>query len=319
MSSAKKTTKVPAKSASRVPAKKKTHVPTAQAEVPARTAGARANALPGANPYLPDVATVLERIQETAQVVTLRLVLDDPAKMKQFTFEPGQVGQLSVFGAGEATFVINSPPSQRNYLQMSVMKAGEVTSAIHKLAAGDKVGLRAPLGNFFPYAQWKGKDVFFVGGGIGMAPIRTIMLHLLDNRREYGTISLLYGARSPKDMAYSYELDTWSKDLGATLTIDAPFEGWQHRVGLIPNVLLELAPKPKNCVAVLCGPPIMIKFTLQALQKLGFPDEQIVTTLEKRMKCGIGICGRCNIGHKYVCVDGPVFSLAELKELPDEL
>jgi NAD(P)H-flavin reductase len=158
-----------------------------------------------------------------------------------------------------------------------------------------------------------------VGGGIGMAPIRTIMLHLLDNRKDYGKISLLYGARSPLDMAYSYELDGWLKNLDATLTIDAPFAGWKHRVGLIPNVLLDLAPSPKNSVAVLCGPPIMIKFTLQALQKLAFPDEQIFTTLEKRMKCGIGICGRCNIGHTYVCVDGPVFSLAQLRELPDEL
>jgi NAD(P)H-flavin reductase len=241
--------------------------------------------------------------------------------MKDFAFKPGQVGQLSVFGVGEATFVINSPPSRKEYLQMSVMKAGEVTGALHKLAAGDKVGLRAPLGNFFPYEAWKGKDVFFVGGGIGMAPIRSIMLHLLDNARDYGKISLLYGARSPLDMAYGYELDEWlnSGKLDATLTIDAPFEGWKHKVGLIPNVLLELAPTPRNCVAVLCGPPIMIKFTLQALQKLAFPDERIFTTLEKRMKCGVGICGRCNIGHKYVCVDGPVFSLAELKELPDEL
>ena len=312
---------LPAKSEAKLPVKKEAQLPAVQAEVPVRPAGALAGIMLDANPYLPEVATVAERIQETPLIVTLRLVLDDAAKMQNFTYEPGQVGQLSVFGAGEATFVINSPPSQKDYVQMSVMKAGEVTSAIHKLAAGDKVGLRAPLGNFFPYEQWKGKDVFFVGGGIGMAPIRTIMLHLLDNRSAYGTISLLYGARTPKDMAYSYELDNWlnRKDLDTTLTIDAPFEGWKHKIGLIPNVLLELAPKPENCIAVLCGPPIMIKFTLQALQKLAFPDEQIVTTLEKRMKCGIGICGRCNIGHKYVCVDGPVFTLAELKELPDEL
>jgi NAD(P)H-flavin reductase len=317
---AKRDSPPPAQSEAGLPVKKEAQLPAVQT-VPTRKADASAKGGLGENPYLPEVATVAERIQETALIVTLRLVLDDSAKMHAFTFKPGQVGQLSVFGAGEATFVINSPPSQKNYLQMSVMKAGEVTSAIHKLAAGDKVGLRAPLGNSFPYEQWKGKEVFFIGGGIGMAPIRTIMLHLLDNRQAYGKISLLYGARSPKDMAYGYELDGWlhSRDLDATLTIDAPFEGWNHRVGLIPNVLLDLAPKPENSIAVLCGPPIMIKFTLQALQKLGFPDERIFTTLEKRMKCGIGICGRCNIGHKYVCVDGPVFSLAELKELPDEL
>ena len=327
---AKSEAKVPAKSESKVPAKSEAKVPAkSEAKVPAKSEGKseapakgkNASATPDVNPYLPAVAKVAERIQETANIVTLRLVLDEDEKMRSFSFKPGQVGQLSVFGAGESTFVINSPPSQKDYVQMSVMKAGEVTEAIHKLSAGDKVGLRAPLGKPFPFEQWKGKDVFFIGGGIGMAPIRTIMLHLLDHKQDYGKISLLYGARSPGDMAYSYELDSWLKsaDLHTTLTIDAPFEGWKHKVGLIPNVLLELGPKPENCIAVLCGPPIMIKFTLQALQKLNFPEDQIYTTLEKRMKCGIGICGRCNIGHKYVCVDGPVFSLAELKDLPDEL
>ena len=241
--------------------------------------------------------------------------------MKNFTYEPGQVGQFSVFGAGESTFVINSPPSQKNYLQFSVMQAGEVTAAIHRLSPGDKVGVRAPLGNFFPYNDWKGKDIFFVGGGIGMAPIRTIMMHILENRKDYGKVSLLYGARTPRDMAFSYETEDWLRrdDLDCTLCIDAPFEGWEHKVGLIPNVLTELNPDPKNCVAVLCGPPIMIKFTVQALEKLKFAPENIVTTLEKRMKCGIGICGRCNIGGRYVCVDGPVFTWKELQELPPEM
>lgn len=273
------------------------------------------------NPYKPMLATVVETIQETGNIKTLRVVLDDPEQMANFTYEPGQVGQLSVFGAGESTFVINTPPSQKEYLQFSVMQAGEVTSAIHRLSPGDKVGVRAPLGNFFPYNDWKGKNIFFVGGGIGMAPIRTIMLHVLEHKADYGKVSLLYGARSPRDMAFSYELDGWlaNPDLDCTLCIDNPYEGWPHKVGLIPNVLTELNPSPDNCVAVLCGPPIMIKFTLQALEKLGFQPENIVTTLEKRMKCGIGICGRCNIGSHYVCVDGPVFTMAQLKELPPEL
>ncbi len=273
------------------------------------------------NPYKPMPATVAEVIQETGNIKTLRVVLDDPETMRNFTYEPGQVGQLSVFGAGESTFVINSPPSQKDYLQFSVMQAGEVTAAIHRLSPGDKVGVRAPLGNFFPYNDWKGKDIFFVGGGIGMAPIRTIMLHLLEHRADYGKINLLYGARSPRDMAFSYETEDWLRrpDLDCTLCIDAPFDGWEHKVGLIPNVLLEINPKPDNCVAVLCGPPIMIKFTVQALQKLNFAPENIVTTLEKRMKCGIGICGRCNIGGRYVCVDGPVFTWKQLQELPPEL
>lgn len=270
------------------------------------------------NPYLPMQATVVEIIEETHNIRTLRLILDDNEAMEKFTFEPGQVGQISVFGAGEATFVINSPPAEKGYLQFSVMKTGELTDAIHKLSLRDKVGLRAPLGNYFPYKDWKGKNVFFVGGGIGMAPIRTIMLHLLEHKADYGKISLLYGARSPRDMAYSYELDAWmhNPDLDCTLCIDNPHEEWAHKVGLIPKVLEEINPSPENTVAVLCGPPIMIKFTLETLGKLGFEPQNIVTTLEKRMKCGIGICGRCNIGDRFVCVDGPVFTMAELNQLP---
>lgn len=300
--------------------------PAAAAPAPAKAgprmpAGISPRPLLAGNPYLPRVATVAEIIQETRNIRTLRVVLDDAEAMKNFTFEPGQVGQLSVFGAGEATFVINSPPSLKDWLQFSVMAAGEVTDAIHRLSPGDKVGVRAPLGNFFPWREWKGKNVFFIGGGIGMAPIRTIMLHLLERKADYGKISLLYGARSPQDMAYSYELDDWKRnpDLDCTLCIDNPCDDWPHRVGLIPKVLEELSPSPENTVAVLCGPPIMIRFTLQALEKLGFAPENIVTTLEKRMKCGIGICGRCNIGSHYVCVDGPVFTLKELQALPSDM
>ncbi|MFP5259538.1 MAG: FAD/NAD(P)-binding protein [Acidobacteriota bacterium] len=273
------------------------------------------------NPYLPEVATILETVQETHNIKTFRVRFDDEAKMAAFTFGPGQVGQLSAPGIGESTFVINSPPTRMDYLQFSVMRAGEVTAKLHNLVAGDKVGVRAPLGKPFPVEDMKGKDIVFVGGGIGMAPLRTLFLYMLDNRADFGKIRLLYGARSPLDMAFSAELPEWTSraDIETTLTIDREAEGWEHKVGLIPNVLLEMAPKPENCVAITCGPPIMIKFTLEALKKLEFPDEQILTTLEKRMKCGIGICGRCNIGSSYVCVDGPVYTYAQLKALPNEL
>ena len=273
------------------------------------------------NPYLPELGTIVETIQETHNIMTFRVVLDGDSRMQDFSFEPGQVGQLSVFGTGEATFVINSPPTRKEYLQFSVMRAGEVTTKLHSLTKGDRIGVRAPLGNYFPYESMKGKDILIVGGGIGMAPLRTLLLFMLDNRDDYGRIQLLYGARSPRDMAFSYELPDWleRKDLETVLTIDNEAEGWEHRVGLIPNVLLEMAPTPHNAIAVTCGPPIMIKFTLQALKKLGFEDNQIITTLEKRMKCGIGLCGRCNIGTSYVCVDGPVFSYEELRALPNEL
>ncbi|MFP5239928.1 MAG: FAD/NAD(P)-binding protein [Acidobacteriota bacterium] len=273
------------------------------------------------NPYLPEIATVLEVIQETPNIKTFRVVLNNKDRMAKFKYEPGQVGQLSVFGVGESTFVINSPPTRMEYLQFSVMQTGEVTSMLHTLSPGDQVGVRAPLGNWFPYESMKGKNVVFIGGGIGMAPLRTLLLFMLDNRKDYKDISLLYGARSPEDMAFQYDLPDWvgRKDMKTVLTIDREAPGWEHKVGLIPNVLLEMNPSPKKTVAITCGPPIMIKFTLQALKKLGFEDDQIVTTLEKRMKCGVGICGRCNIGTKYVCVDGPVFTYAQLKELPNEL
>ncbi|RLA94761.1 MAG: hydrogenase [Deltaproteobacteria bacterium] len=273
------------------------------------------------NPFLPYIATVKEVIEETPTIKTFRVVIDDPAEREAFRFEPGQVAQLSVFGVGEATFVINSPPTRTEYLQFSVMRVGEVTTKLHELQPGDKIGVRGPLGNWFPYEDMKGKDILFIGGGIGMAPLRTLLLFMLDNRSDYGHITLLYGARSPQDLCYKEELKEWEKreDLELVLTVDREFPDWEGRVGLVPNVLKELAPSPEGKVAITCGPPIMIRFTLQALAELGFGDDQIVTTLERRMKCGVGLCGRCNIGPRYVCKDGPVFTLRQLKELPPEL
>lgn len=273
------------------------------------------------NPYLPDLATIREVIVETPNIKTFRVTLDDPEVMKNFTFIPGQVAQLSVFGTGESTFVINSPPTRMEYLQFSVMKAGEVTTRLHSLSAGDRIGVRAPLGNSFPVEAMRGRNLLFIGGGIGMAPLRTLLLYALDNRADFGRISLYYGARTPEDFCYKDDMEDWKarEDMDVVQAIDQPAEGWEGRVGLLPNVLLEDAPAPEDTVAILCGPPIMIKFTLQALEKLHFPHEDIITTLEKRMKCGIGICGRCNVGVKYVCKDGPVFTMAELDELPNEL
>jgi NAD(P)H-flavin reductase len=273
------------------------------------------------NPYLPELATVTKVVTETPTIKSFQVVLNDPEKMKSFFFEPGQVGQLSVFGSGESTFVINSPPTRMEYLQFSVMKAGEVTAMIHELAEGDPVGVRAPLGNWFPYEQMKGKKILFIGGGIGLAPLRTLILFMLDNRADYDDITIIYGARTPPDLCYKDELKEWEErsDVNLILTVDAEFPGWDKRIGFVPTVLNEVAPSPDNTVAITCGPPIMIKFVLQGLSALKFRDDQIITTLEKRMKCGVGICGRCNIGGKYVCKDGPVFSLSELKELPPEL
>lgn len=272
------------------------------------------------SPYFPAMATIREAFDETANIRTLRIVLDDEERMREFTFRPGQVGQLSVFGVGESTFVINSPPTRKEYLQFSIMRVGEVTRRLHQLEVGDAVGVRAPLGNGFDHEAMKGKDILFVGGGIGMAPLRTLLLYMVDNRSDYGDITVIYGARSPKDLCYTYEFDEWrAAGVNLVLTVDSEFPGWKERVGFVPTVLAEESPSPHNRVAIVCGPPIMIKFVLFGLKELEFEDNQIITTLEKRMKCGIGICGRCNMGSKYVCLDGPVFSFEQIQSMVPEL
>lgn len=272
-------------------------------------------------PLVPETATITSVIQETPVIRTYRLVFDDAETMAGFSFDPGQIGQMSIMGAGESTFAISSPPSQKDYIQFSVMKTGVVTSAIHELAEGDRVAVRAPMGCAFPVDQWKGKDILIVGGGIGMAPLRSLLMHMLDHRGDYGRIQVIYGARTPADLCFAADRAEWEQraDVEFIATIDAEYPDWTGRVGLVPNVMEESAPPVDNTVAITCGPPIMIKFTLQALERLGFRDEQIFTTLERRMKCGIGLCGRCNVGAKYVCTDGPVFSLQDLRDLPDEL
>jgi NAD(P)H-flavin reductase len=270
------------------------------------------------NPYLPELVSITNIIEETPNIKSFQVVFNDPERMKTFKFEPGQVGQLSVFGVGESTFVINSPPTRMEYLQFSVMKAGEVTGALHELFPGDQMGLRAPLGNWFPYDTMKGKKILFIGGGIGLAPLRTLILYMLDNRGDYKDITIIYGARTPPDLCYKEDLKEWEtrSDVNLILTVDTEYPGWDKRIGFVPTVLNEVAPSPEDTIAITCGPPIMIKFVLQNLAKLNFKDEDIITTLEARMKCGIGICGRCNLGSKYICKDGPVFSLAQLRDFP---
>ncbi|MGQ9670409.1 MAG: FAD/NAD(P)-binding protein [Desulfosoma sp.] len=266
------------------------------------------------------MAFISEIVQETPAIRTSPLVWKDPAFSADFSFQPGQVGQVSVFGVGESTFVINSPPTRKEYLQFSVMRTGEVTRALHQLNVGDMVGVRAPLENSFPHTMMKGRDNLFIGGGIGMAPLRTLLQTTMDNRADFGDITVIYGARSPQDLCYRYEFDEWrAAGVNLVLTVDREHPGRTERVGFVPTILAEEAPSPFNRVAVTCGPPIMIKFVLAGLKKLGYEDDQFYTTLERRMKCGIGLCGRCNIGGTYVCVDGPVFSGTALRAMPPEL
>ncbi|RKZ30036.1 heterodisulfide reductase subunit F [bacterium] len=240
-----------------------------------------------------------------------------------FDYLPGQFCQLSIPGVGEAPFGIASSPTEEGFLRFTVNRVGVVTTALHHLQEGDIIGIRGPLGNYYPKEEFKGKNVVIVSGGFALTTLRSLTVYLRDpaNRGDYGDITLIYGARRPGLMIYRDELEKWEKenDIEVHLTIDSEVEGWDKLVGFVPTVTKEISPSPKDAWVMLCGPPIMIKYTLPVLAEIGFPKERIYTSLERRMKCGIGKCGRCNIGSKYICLDGPVFSFAELEKIPEEI
>jgi NAD(P)H-flavin reductase len=270
--------------------------------------------------YLPNLAVIERVTQETEDTKTFRATFPEESLRETFTWEPGQFQEISVFGVGEATFCLASAPTAGRHVEFSVKRFGTVTTALHDLDEGAVVGVRGPFGNWFPYERMKGKNLLFVGGGIGMAPLRSLLNFCLDNRSDYGHIDIFYGARSPRDFCFTYEWDRWrnAPDTKLYLAADVGDDTWKEYVGVVPKYLMEVHPSAENAIAITCGPPIMIKFTLPELQKLGFGDDDIITTLEMRMKCGLGKCGRCNIGHTYVCLDGPVFSYAQMKQLPAE-
>jgi NAD(P)H-flavin reductase len=277
----------------------------------------------GGNPYVPRPARIVNILVESdaRDTRTFELEWIHRGDADRFHYRPGQFAELSIFGAGEAPISITSSPTQRN-LQFCIKRMGVVTTAIHQRQVGDVIGVRGPYGNTFPVEDFRGKNVVFVAGGIGLAPLRSVITYLLDpaNRGDYGDITILYGARSPGDLLFKYDLCAWGDrpDVQYHETVDRAAGGYTGRVGFVPALVSEIAPSPANTVALTCGPPIMIKFVLQGLTKLGFAPAQIITTLEMRMKCGIGKCGRCNIGHHYVCIEGPVYSYEQLLAMPQE-
>ena len=268
------------------------------------------------NVYLPHIIVIEKIIEETPDTRTFHFNFKDKKLDEEFTFESGQFGEYSVFGIGEAPFCISSSPTRRDNLEFAVKRVGRVTNALHRLRVGAEIGFRGPYGNSFPLDYLKGKNLVFVVGGIGLAPLRSLIWNVIDNRDKYQKIDIIYGARSPADLCFSYDLESWSQDktIDIVITVDEGDKDWKGREGFVPQVLEQVAPSAKNAVAVVCGPPIMIRCTFPVLDKLGFTPEQMLTTLEKRMKCGIGKCGRCNIGDIYVCRDGPVFSYAQIKK-----
>jgi NAD(P)H-flavin reductase len=272
--------------------------------------------------YEPHLVTITQIIDETPDTRTLRLQFKDPDVAQSFAFKAGQFGEYSMFGWGESTFCIASPPTREGYIECSFKAAGKVTKALREANVGDTIGFRGPYGNWFPVDEWVGKDIVFIAGGIGLAPVRCVIWNVLDRRDEFGAVTIVYGARSVADLVYKRELEEWAArgDVKLVTTVDPGGETpeWTGNIGYVTPVVEKTAPSADNAVAVICGPPIVIKLTLPALDRMGFSDEVIYTTLENRMKCGVGKCGRCNVGRVYVCKDGPVFTAAQLKELPGE-
>jgi sulfhydrogenase subunit gamma (sulfur reductase) len=274
------------------------------------------------NPYLPQKAEIVEIIQETTSdldIKTYKLKFTDGHKMD---FMPGQFVELSIPGVGEAPFGFASSPLNTEYIDLSIKRVGYLTEAVHNLSPGSAVWIRGPFGNTFPVKDMEGSKILIIAGGLGLAPLRPLILYMLDNqnRDKYLGIKMLLAARSTGDFIYRREYDQWekAKDTKIIKTIDNPEDGWDGKVGFPHNLIGEMDIDINNTYAVLCGPPIMIKFVSAKLVELGMPREKILTTLEMRMTCGVGKCGKCNIGHQYVCIDGPVFNMAQLSEMPNE-
>lgn len=270
------------------------------------------------NEYMPYPAIIEDVREETFDTKTFRARFADKKKTDTFEYKQGQFMELSLIGAGEAPISITSSPSRKGYLEFTIRAAGLVTKAIHNLKKSDVIFMRGPYGNSFPFEEIKRKNIYFVAGGIGLAPLRSLINMVFDNRKDFKHVKVLYGAKTPDELCFKDELEAWKKipDTEVWLTVDKPCNGWSCGVGVVTELWKDTPVHPENAVAIVCGPPVMIKFAVMRLQKSGFQDRDIIMTLERYMKCGIGKCGHCNIGEKFVCVDGPVFNYEQVKAMP---
>lgn len=276
------------------------------------------------NIYIPTLTKIKSIVAENKanDIKTIELEFIKEEDYKAFDYIPGQFAEVNVIGKGESPIGIASSPTEEGTIKFTIKRMGTVTSAIHGAELGDTIGIRGPMGNGWPMEELKGKNIVVIGGGFAFSTLRSLILYVLDDkhRKDYGNITVIYGNRNSAEVLYRDVLEEWEKrdDIEIVLTIDGPEDTWTRKVGYVAAVVKEVAPSPDNAVAIICGPPIMIKTAQNELLKLDWKDDQILNSLEMRMKCGVGKCGRCNIGSKYVCIDGPVFSVAELKKMPKE-
>jgi len=274
------------------------------------------------NVYKPELMEVLKVQQHTADVKSVRIKFADPAAAEKFSFRVGQFGMFSAFGSGESTFNICSSSTWKDYIEFCFRKTGRVTEVLWQIDEGDTIGFRGPYGNAYPTEQWEGKDLIFIAGGIAMPPIRCAIWYALENRAKFGEITIVYGARTVGDLVFVDELDEWAKHerVRVIQCVDPGGETpeWKGEIGLIPHVVERAGISAANSIALVIGPPIMIKYTLPVLDKMGIGKGDIYSSLENRMKCGIGKCGRCNCGPVYVCKEGPVFTLEQISQMPQD-
>ncbi len=264
------------------------------------------------NPFIPEPARIVRSHYLTEDVKFFQVRLVDMEKALSFAYRPGQFAMISVLGAGEAPFSISSSPSRPGLLEFCIRKAGSVTNAIFHLKENDLIGVRGPYGNGFPIERMTDKDIIIVMGGLGAAPLRSVLLYCLDNRDQFRRVSLLHGAKRPAEMIFREEFLSLKEreDLECLLSVDADDTGkWTEKIGVVTTLFPDLKEiDPLNTFALVCGPPVMYKFVIKEMVKLSIPKDQILMTLERRMKCGVGKCGHCAIDYIYTCLDGPVFT-----------
>ncbi len=274
------------------------------------------------NIYQPDLMEVLQVRQQTADVKSVRVRFRDEARAREFSFRVGQFGIFSAFGAGESTFNLCSSSNWRDFVEFCFRRTGKVTESLWQIDDGDTIGFRGPYGNSYPMEKWEGRDLIFIAGGIAMPPIRCAIWYALENRDRYGDITVVYGARTVGDLVFRNELSRWAEydRVRVVATVDPGGEtpDWDGQVGFVPSVVEKAGIDAGRAVALVVGPPVMIKFTLPVLTRMGLADRDVYTSLENRMKCGVGKCGRCNCGPVYVCKEGPVFTLEQLRRLPND-